>query len=62
MIRRSECLTQDLKESQLKEEDGMDRERWRNANKMPDPQISCSRPTGKQLEEEEVVDLSCAKR
>ena len=41
-IRWSDCLSKDLKERKLKEEDAIDRERWRKKIKMPDPQISFS--------------------
>ena len=41
-IRCSDCLSKDLKGRKLKEEDAMDRERWRKKIKMPDPPISCS--------------------
>ena len=41
-IRWGDCLTKDMQEKKLKKEDAMDRERWRNKIKVPDPQISCS--------------------
>ena len=41
-VRWSDCLTKDMQEKKLKKEDAMDRERWRNKIKVPDPQISCS--------------------
>ena len=41
-IRWSDCLTKDMQEKKLKKEDAMDRQRWRNKIKVPDPQISCS--------------------
>ena len=41
-IRLSDCLSKDLKERKMKEEDTIDHTRWRRKIKMPDPQISCS--------------------
>ena len=41
-IRWSDCLSKDVKERKLKEEDAIDRERWRKKIKMPEPPISCS--------------------
>ena len=41
-LRWSDCLSKDLKERKLKEEDVIDRERWRKKIKMPDPPISRS--------------------
>ena len=41
-IRWSGCFSKDLKERKMKEEDTIDRDRWRKKVKMPDPQISCS--------------------
>ena len=40
--RWSDCLSKDLKERKLKEEDAIDRERWGEKIKMLDPQVSCS--------------------
>ena len=41
-IRWSDCLSKDLKERKLKEEDAIDHEKWSEKIKMPDSQISCS--------------------
>ena len=41
-IRWSDCLSKDLKERKLQEEDAIDSERWREKVKIPDPKISCS--------------------
>ena len=41
-IRWSDCLSKDLKERKLKEEDAIYSERWRKKTNMPDPPISCS--------------------
>ena len=56
--RWSDCLSKDLKERKLKEEDAIDRERWTKRSRCWTRRFHVADSNGKQLEEEEADEIS----